>query len=289
MKYFLGMMILVFSVNGFAAQHRGGGDGILQDGNWSLLDLTEKYDATYYFPQKQTYFTDYVADRMSFIANRCAFPMAYLLRMQEGMLAKIYDIYMQRTRSMDPIDERIVFPSENMYLHRQPLNRSLPKTNETFNGISVSYTSLTAGEIIWMMTDKELEEIPDEGTIRLPDGASKKQVAIQKNGVVLIYRPIFEKMDERNKAALILHELLLFAQMHGGAKDLLKNGTAGVRKVVYDLFHEDYAEIPEVAFDGFCGWSGKAFSDLIYSLERDERAPVGSQKYSLKIMRYSGK
>lgn len=289
MKYFLCTSILFFSLIGSAGQHRGGGDGILQDGNWSLLDLTEKYDATYYFPQKQTYFTEYVADRMSFIANRCAFPMAYLMRMQEGMLNKIYDLYMQRTRGMDPIDERTVFPMGNNALHREPLNRTLPKTNELFSRISVSYTSLTAGEIIWMMTDKELEEIPDEGTIRLPDSSGKKQVAIQKNGVVLIYRPIFEKMDERNKAALILHELLLFAQMHGGANDLLKNGTAGVRKVVYDLFNEFYVEIPAIAFEGFCGWNGKAFSDLTYGLQYDERAAVGSQRYTLKILRFSGK
>lgn len=288
MRFFILVTTLLFSLNCFSGQHRSGGDGILQDGNWSLLDLTEKYDATYYFPQKQTYFTEYVADRMSFIANRCAFPMAYLMRMQEGMLNKIYDLYMQRTRGMDPIDERTVFPMGNNALHREPLNRSLPQTNEEFTGITVSQTGLTAGEIIWMMTDKELEEIPDEGTIRLPDGTSKKQVAIQKNGVVLIYRPIFEKMDERNKAALVLHELLLFAQMHGGAKDLLKNGTAGVRKVVYDLFHEFYMEIPTIAFEGFCGWDGRAFSDLSYTLQHDERATVGSHKYFLGIQR-SGK
>jgi len=281
-------LIFFSSFQAYSGQHRGGGDGIENDGNWSLLDLVEQYEANYYFPQTEKYFASHVADRVGFVANRCAFPMTYFMQLQKTFVDKIREINRAKADS-SPYDVRLIFPDPRS-THQFPLNRSLPypyQQSEFQTIVDVKTGArLSAQEIIWMMTDKELEEIPDEGTIRLPaENESKKQLAIQKDGVVLIHRPIFEKMDDRNKAALIVHELMLFAAMHGGSSNLLQNGTAEVRRIVHALFSESYFEMPETVFGPFCAWKGSAFQDLQFSVTRDEKVPVGSGHFRIFIGR----
>ncbi|MFN7904895.1 MAG: hypothetical protein ACK5P5_06890 [Pseudobdellovibrionaceae bacterium] len=61
-------------------------------------------------------------------------------------------------------------------------------------------------------TNEDLQDIPDSQHLIVPNGCEVKQIAIQSrlNGrkKLLINRPLFERLSESNKAALITHELI---------------------------------------------------------------------------------
>ncbi|MEN0060354.1 MAG: hypothetical protein AAGB31_16055, partial [Bdellovibrio sp.] len=62
----------------------------------------------------------------------------------------------------------------------------------------------------WAFTDLPLESIHDEGEIRISRPESKRQLAIQKDGLVVIQRQEFDALDNESKAALFTHEALLY-------------------------------------------------------------------------------
>lgn len=252
-------------------QDRGGGDAVLNDGKWSLLDLVEQYDASYYFPQSQPYFASEIMNRLALTANRCAYPFSALMATQTGIMDRWWDLFFRLP--IDRQDKRTTMPDERYDTY--PLNTSLPLPGQS-NRIVYRTLKFEPSEILWLLTDKELEEIPDEGTIRLPaEIPYKKQLGVQKNGVVFIYRPVFEKLDDRNKAAFIMHELLLFAAMHGGASHLQKHGTSDIRKLVYTLFNSDFKELPQQIFEPVCGWHGTVFADFKYKISPNHYGTPG--------------
>jgi len=84
----------------------------------------------------------------------------------------------------------------------------------------------------WILTSKSLENIQDEGIIATPIEGELKQVAVQKDGVVLIQKNLFEAMDEHNQKALFLHEVLIRTALLIGY-DLETNlGTSPLRKII---------------------------------------------------------
>lgn len=84
----------------------------------------------------------------------------------------------------------------------------------------------------WILTSKSLENIQDEGIIVTPIEGELRQVAVQKDGVVLIQKNLFEAMDEHNQKALFLHEILIRTALLIGY-DLETNlGTSPLRKVI---------------------------------------------------------
>lgn len=81
-------------------------------------------------------------------------------------------------------------------------------------------------------TQKELKDVPDEGTIRVGSPYSKVQIGMQKDGVILINEPAFKKLDDRNKTAFLLHEYVLFATLQYNPQILKDKGTEPIRTYV---------------------------------------------------------
>ena len=84
----------------------------------------------------------------------------------------------------------------------------------------------------WMFVDFPLENLNDEGFISLLDPTTKRQVAIQKDGVVIIQRQEYDELDNESQAALFLHESVLFAVLTLNSDIVQNNGTAPIRKIV---------------------------------------------------------
>lgn len=83
--------------------------------------------------------------------------------------------------------------------------------------------------LVWVGVRKDLEEIPDEGYIRLVDPVTKKQVAIQKNGVVTVNLNIYDNFDAQSRAALLIHENLLRLLVLKNPSFYVRNGTSQLR------------------------------------------------------------
>ena len=93
----------------------------------------------------------------------------------------------------------------------------------------------------WAFTDLPLESINDEGEIRISKPDSKKQLAIQKDGLVVINRAEFNTLDDESKAALFTHEALLYTVSVLNPDLIQKDGTRLVRfynRKLLRFFHE---------------------------------------------------
>lgn len=87
----------------------------------------------------------------------------------------------------------------------------------------------------WIFVDFPLEEIDDEGAIRLSDISTKKQLAIQKNGVVAIQRQEFNQLDKDSQAEIFVHEAFLFSTLLIKPDFIAKDGTSNLRLFVKRL------------------------------------------------------
>jgi hypothetical protein len=83
----------------------------------------------------------------------------------------------------------------------------------------------------WAKTSTPLENVPDEGNIRLLN-AARQQLAIQVDDLVVINAPLFESLDNENKGILYIHEVVLCAAKMLKARSLETQGTEAVRALV---------------------------------------------------------
>jgi hypothetical protein len=98
----------------------------------------------------------------------------------------------------------------------------------------------------WAFTQHELEDLHDEGIIRVTNPATKKQVAIQKYDLVVINKNEFNSMDNESKAALKLHESVLCATKALNPELLQSEGTAPIRYFVRQFVsYKNTAATPE--------------------------------------------
>jgi hypothetical protein len=93
-------------------------------------------------------------------------------------------------------------------------------------------THYRAHALKWYFTTKDLKDIGDEGVLKIQDPSTKKQVAAQQNGIVVINEVEFKKLDGRNKAALLLHEMAIYAVVNLNPKLLQEKGTEPVRTFI---------------------------------------------------------
>lgn len=115
-------------------------------------------------------------------------------------------------------------------------------------------TKLKAQPLKWFFTTVDLEDIKDEGAIRMEDPTSKKQVAIQKDGVVVINETEFKKMDDRSKTALLFHERVIYAVVNLNPQLIKNQGTAPIRTFVRRIIRE---------IDGFKGRTEPVLPDWV--------------------------
>lgn len=125
-------------------------------------------------------------------------------------------------------------PSKESY-YFESVSKKLLFTAWSKIGISVVYPH----QMNWIFTNENLENIEDEGVIVTELEGSLKQIAVQKNNVVLINKPLFYQLSETDRAALLVHEALIRAAINAGLDLKSKGGTAPIRKIVAIMFSEN--------------------------------------------------
>lgn len=103
-------------------------------------------------------------------------------------------------------------------------------------------------QLTWVLTDSELERINDQGIVATTLIGSIQQIAVQKDNVVLINRPLFQKMSNRDKAALMVHELLINSALQLGFDVQSSIGTAPIRQTVGLLFSDNSNAVAKTFF-----------------------------------------
>lgn len=87
----------------------------------------------------------------------------------------------------------------------------------------------------WAFVDTDLETINDSGIIRVENPNSKKQLAIQKDSLVVINKKEFEKLDRESQNAIFVHEAALYAVLKLNPSLVSSQGTAPIRTYVRNL------------------------------------------------------
>ena len=110
-----------------------------------------------------------------------------------------------------------------------PLNESI---SGCLDGYSKADGLFPVKQLRWAMTDAVLPEILDEGMISVQSPISKRQLAIQSDGLVLINRADFNSLDNVSKIALKLHEGTICAIRAVNPYLIPKYGTSLIRNFV---------------------------------------------------------
>lgn len=91
--------------------------------------------------------------------------------------------------------------------------------------------------VTFYFSNNNLDELNDEGKIHITETYNKTQLAIQnEEGVVVIYKPLFEKLTKKDQAGLIMHEVLLRFVWQYNPSHLKVFGTEKIRKLNRQLF-----------------------------------------------------
>lgn len=94
--------------------------------------------------------------------------------------------------------------------------------------------------IRWYFVNSKLPEIVDEGVdaISLMVEGNKAQIALQIEDAVFVQKELFDKLDHKNQAALILHEIALNHVMKDSPESLKQFGTSRIRTFVNFVMNE---------------------------------------------------
>ena len=95
-----------------------------------------------------------------------------------------------------------------------------------------SELSLKTRPLTFKFTNQFLPTIDDTGVVSLNNEYTREQAAIQRDGVVIIQKKLFLKMDDLSKASLLIHESLIRLVLFDNPSLLQKSGTQPIRKVV---------------------------------------------------------
>lgn len=126
-------------------------------------------------------------------------------------------------------------------LHQEPYLKTIQEKIRFF--VFRLNIPLSAQSKTWILTSQDLSNIKDEGSIRYTGNGMLKQLAIQKDNVIVINEELFGKLDDQNKAALIVHEILISAALDQGFDLNTKYGTAPIREVVNLLFNDNFLSV----------------------------------------------
>ncbi|MNK51261.1 hypothetical protein D3C87_701590 [compost metagenome] len=204
----------------------GGGDSVKgPSGQRQLLDLAEVEDLEYFTPLR-TYDNGKIVNGIatfeyqrvrcgfdSMMSKKLLFVVMYAMGVQRYEGALVKDCQGQSLGYYSPSDS---FDS-NIKIRIK-------------NGILPPITPLR-----WAYVNIDLEDVDDAGIIRITNPKTLKQLAIQKDGLVVINKAEFQKLDNESKDALFLHEAVLYAVKKLNPSLLERNGTAQVRSYVRNL------------------------------------------------------
>jgi hypothetical protein len=237
----------------------GGGDSAFDknEGTRKLLDLIERDDLDYFLPEK-------VLKKIS----------------SSYKVSKVYELLLRLGRASSGIkyqgcSKNPTIDRTKMSMYGSPkflvtlslsydgsiLNNSIDGNwcLETDNDriLASVFSSLEIKPVTtlrWAFTDETLEEINDEGVIKIQNPESKKQLAIQKDNFVLINKKEFMRLDDESKEALFLHESVLHSVLLLNPKHVKDHGTQFIRNYVRQLlkFYKNYDTVPEyIVSDAF--------------------------------------
>ena len=88
---------------------------------------------------------------------------------------------------------------------KELLARKLADLNQAAPGVG-DYVLATMKAYTWSLQDFALTPITDDDPIALPEGATLVQLANRFRGVIRLHRASFERLDDANKTALLVHE-----------------------------------------------------------------------------------
>ncbi len=237
--FLVAVAMLALSSNAFAeSKGGGGGDAVKVGQSWGLLDLNEQLPFKYFNP-----LADGIWKNAAHAEAENAVNAAMLCTGELPLGSDIPKIY----RALGYVLEADLFDSQ--------------LTRRIYPDAQIRIKSATGGPLVWVRTDTPLTEIPDEGIIRLIEPATKQQVAVQKDGVVMVYGPIFDKLNAKNKAALVLHEEILHIVLASGSRQIRTHGTQKIRTLVNYLFSFD-PSMPMAAWEKICGPTSDFFRTL---------------------------
>lgn len=114
----------------------------------------------------------------------------------------------------------------------------------------VETTPVQPSDLIWVLTNDDLRKLSDQGVIeyQFKQGEKLEQLAIQKDGTVLIRKDLFENMEPKDQEAFLIHELLIATALSKNLDLYGQLGTRPIRELVGVLFHPDAAQLPQRYF-----------------------------------------
>lgn len=224
------------TIQSFGGADAGGGD-IVQDGSgkYQLLDLIEKDELDYFMPRtyygnlSQLFFTflffkqgiceDFVGIKYE---AKVAFPKQSS-KFEAALLSTFNLNMIEGLRVYDPCDVGRSWQMKAYYLQEANKQNVQDKTIDKISPLK------------WAFTNTNLEDLADEGLIRVDNPETKKQLAIQKDGLVVVSKNEFDKLDSLSKESLFIHEAVLFSTKKVNPDLIKKSGTEPVRAYVRRL------------------------------------------------------
>lgn len=238
----------LMAVNAFAQEAAGGtspggGDAVKNsDGTWSLLDLKEKMATNYFDP-----FAALEKDTGEFGTRNLVADATNKFNACSGTLSIFGDE--SRFRKVNLL--QIVWALAT----GEHLPHGIFSTSELR-----LFESRFGKQLIWVGTEKPLSNITDEGVVRISDEVTKEQLAAQKDGVVVVYLPIFKKMSQEDRAGLILHESILRFILKTNPLHYQRHGTSKIRELVKLVFTDGSEKLPQPVFGQYCDQDGSLFT-----------------------------
>lgn len=123
-------------------------------------------------------------------------------------------------------------------------------------------------ELVWIFSRiTPLERLNDEGIIRYtaPVGRNRqiKQIAVQKNGVVLVDRQLYLQLNKDEKAGLVVQNAILRDLLERRPWAIMRHGTSFVRDVVGLVSDSDFSQLSQAVVNQRCGMHTRLMNDSI--------------------------
>lgn len=209
--------------SGAIGTNSGGGGASAEDSNGQrrLLDLIEQDELTYFFPDEELKKT-----------NPNFIPLTWLLERSLNSYEKIREGRTWKHKENEDIGDPSFLFNIMYAIDAQFTGMSLKSRQLLLN----RYNIPLAQPLKWAFTDEDLGKLNDEGLISIENEATKRQVAVQKDGFVLINRQEYQSMDADSQYVLFFHESVLRAVLLLNPGHIESHGTQYVRAYTRQLF-----------------------------------------------------
>jgi len=216
----------------------GGGSSVALNGKRKLLDLAET-DELNYFEPKDNYGAGYfiTSGMTTLLTHTFSISCPELHNEMQGMTNERFIKIFMTAYGLDRLQAHGVGMQWCQYMVGAKFAYKKAGWDADLIILAKKSNLPPIKPLRWAYVDYDLETINDSGLIRVENPQTKKQVAIQKDGLVVINRIEFEKMDGESKTALFVHEAALYATKLLNPALIDSQGTAPVRAYVRSLVH----------------------------------------------------